>query len=96
MSMTRLNQAELPQLVVGDAPVSRMAPRGIPISRERTVAAARDSAMRHIEPTPRVVTVPAVGESGLAPPTGLLGVSAKFTFLFHEQYYTNSSRHHTP
>ncbi len=83
MSMIIGDQTATAQLIVRDAPVPRMAPRGIPICGEGAMAAAPDRAMRHIEPTPDGVAVPAVGDPGLAPPAVLLSASAEFAVFPH-------------
>ena len=67
MSMSHLNQAELPQLIVGDAPVSGMAPLGIPICGEGAMAAAPDRAMRHIDRQILGRSVTAVRSTGIEP-----------------------------
>jgi hypothetical protein len=57
------------------------------------MTATLDCAVRHPQPTPRRMTIPTMSDSRLAPPAMTLSMNAKFTFVFHVRYYTNSRSH---
>ena len=90
MTVVNRDEADLPELILGETPALWMTQYGVAIRGEGAVAAALDGAMGHSDSAPGRMTVSTVCDVGVAPPAMFPSVMA-VRAVFHIGLYTDSA-----